>query len=103
MKRVAITDAQPGDIVARPVSTTSGVVLVRPGTQLSAELVARLEGLGIDAIYLEGASPDAPPLDDLLAALDRRFAAHEGNQLMMELKAVVAARLSGGASERRDG
>lgn len=103
MRRVAIGEVQPGDIVARPVATTSGVVLVRPGTPLSVELVSRLEGLGIDAIYLEGPSPDAPPLDDLLAALDRRFAGHESSPLMMELKAVVAARLSLGASERRDG
>ncbi len=103
MKRVAIGEVQAGDVVARPVVTTSGVVLVRPGTQLSAELLARLEDLHIDAIYLEGQSADAPPVDELLAALDRRFAAHEGNGLMMELKAVVAARLNQGASERRDG
>ena len=103
MKKVSIDEAEAGEIVARPVVTTGGVVLVRPGTQVSAELLARLDALGIDTICLEGPSPDAKPLDELMQALERRFAGHEQNPLMMELKAVVAARLAQGAGERRDG
>jgi hypothetical protein len=99
MKRVSIPDAQAGEIVARPVVTSNGVVLVQPGTPLSAELLARLDDLGIDTICLEGPSPDAKPLDEILQALEQRFAGHEQNTLMMELKALVAARLTRGASE----
>lgn len=103
MKKLSILEAKAGDVVARPVSTASGVVLVRPGTALTGELLGRLESLGIDTVCVEGPSADARPLDEILQALEERFAGHEQNALMMELKAVVAARLTRGAAEDRVG
>lgn len=103
MKRISILEAKAGDVVARPVATASGVVLVRPGTVLTGELLARLEDLNIDALCVEGPSPDARPLDEMLQAIERRFAGHEQNALMMDLKAVVVARLMRGAGEDRAG
>jgi hypothetical protein len=103
MKRVALSEAKPGDVVARPVMTASGVVLVQPGTTLTPELLVRLDTLHVDALCLQGASADAAPLDKQLEALDRRFAGHEQDPVMMELKAVVANRLSQGASDERAG
>ncbi len=99
MKRLSILEAKAGNVVARPVVAGSGVVLVRPGTPLTGELLGRLQSLGIDTLCVEGASPDAKPLDEILQALEQRFAGHEQNALMMELKAVVAARLTRGAAE----
>lgn len=103
MKRLPLSEVHPGDIVARPVVMANGVVLVQSGTTLSGELLARLERLGVDAVAVEGTSADGPPLEEQLQALERRFAGHEQNTLMMQLKTVVADRLLRGADERRDG
>lgn len=93
MRRLPLTEIAAGSVVARPVLTGSGVVLVRPGTELTAELIARLDALHVDSVWLEGASPDAKPVEQLLLELDERFTGHEQDALMMDLKAVVAARL----------
>jgi hypothetical protein len=93
MKKLPLGKVSPGEVVARPVSTSNGVVLVQPGTALTPEMVRRLEGLGIESIWLEGAAADARTPEELLAELDDRFAGHEGSELMMALKALVRTRL----------
>lgn len=104
MRKLPLTEVAAGSIVARPVVAGSGVILVRPGTELTPELLARLDALHVDAIWLEGSSPDAKPVEQLLAELDTRFMGHEEDDLMTELKAVVAARLRRQeAGDRRDG
>lgn len=99
MKKLLLGEVPPGSIVARPVVAGNGVVLVQPGTALTAEVLARLDGLHVEAVWLVGASPDARPLDEMLAELDARFAGHERNDLMQQLKAVVAGRLRQEAGE----
>ncbi len=103
MRKLPLGEIEAGSVVARPVVTGTGVVLVRPGSPLTPELLARLDALHIDAVWLEGSSPDAKPLEVLLGELEARFAGHEGDDLMSDLKAVVAARLRQEAGERHDG
>jgi hypothetical protein len=102
MKKLSITEAEAGNVVARPVATSSGMVMVQPGAVLTAEIIARLANLGIDIVWVEGTTADAKPLEAQLAELDRRFAGHEDDPLMMELKAVVASCISQGGAETRD-
>jgi superfamily II DNA helicase RecQ len=102
MKKLSLTDVEAGQVVARPVATNSGMVMVQPGTALTADMIARLANLGIDMVWLEGTADDARPVEAVLADLDRRFIGHEDDRLMMELKAVVAACISQGAVDDRD-
>jgi hypothetical protein len=102
MKKVPIAQVEPGGVVARPVSTGSGMLMVQAGAVLTGEIIGRLVNLGIDNVWLEGAAEDAVPLDLQLAALDRRFVGHEDNALMLELKAVVARRIQQGTAVDRD-
>jgi hypothetical protein len=96
MKKLALSEVAPGAVVARPVITSGGVILVQPGTVLTAEVLARLEDLRIETVCVEGASADAKPVEALLLEMDRRFAGHEDDRLMMALKAVVAGRVAPG-------
>jgi hypothetical protein len=98
MKRVSLGDINPGEVVARPVVTSGGVILVQPGTVLTADILARLGSLNVETVCLEGPSPDAKPVEEVLQDLDRRFAGHEEDELMMGLKAAVTARLAQGAN-----
>ncbi len=103
MKKLAITAVEPGQVVARPVSTPGGMVLMQPGAMLTSDLIARLLNLGVDQVWLEGVGPDAKPVDTLLAELQERFTGHEQDPLMMELQQVVASRIRQTCMDERDG
>lgn len=103
MRRVTIDEAQPDQVVSRPVTSAAGVVFVQPGTVLTTELIGRLRNLAVDALWVEGQDPNARPARELLEELDRRFAGHEQDRLMMELKAIVAAGFERTGVDGQDG
>jgi hypothetical protein len=91
MPKISIEKAEPGQTLSRPAVTRTGMVMMQPGTQLTAAIIDRLKNLGIDSVIVEGASriPDKP-LDVMLRELDERFQGNEHDSWMMELKAIVA-------------
>lgn len=97
MRSVRLAEAVPGQVIARPVATPTGTVLVQTGERLTGELVEGLRQKGVDTVVVEGDDPAAPALsaDEQLAALDARFAGHEHHPLMMELKQVIADQIAG--------
>ncbi len=99
MRKIPIAEAEAGQVVSKPIVTSAGVVLVQPGTALTPELVQRLNGLSVDALWVEGHDPNAKPVEQALIELEQRFVGHEGNRLMMDLKEIVAARLRQAAGE----
>ena len=102
MKKTPIDSARAGDIVARPVVSAGGVTLVAPGAVLKAETISRLRDLGIDRVWVEGVSDTAKTPEEQAAELDRRFAGHEHDSVMMELKAIVAGLMRGDAVDNHD-
>jgi hypothetical protein len=102
MKKIQLREVEPGEVVARPVATSGGIVMVQPGAVLTQDIIARLENLGVDSVWLEGAAANAKSLDVVLAELDQRFAGHDADALMMELKDVVASCIRQGAMDARD-
>lgn len=102
MKKVPITEVEPGQVVARPVAASSGMVMVQPGAVLTAEIIGRLLNLGVDTIWLEGAASDAKSIEVVLQELEQRFVGHEHDELMMEIKAAVASCIRQEATDGRD-
>jgi hypothetical protein len=100
MKKLSITEVEAGQVVARPVATSGGQVMIQPGAELTSEIISRLSNLGVDTIWVEGVAEDAKPVEALLADLDRRFKGHEDDSLMLALKAVVADCILQGADPR---
>ena len=94
MRKLSIGDIAPGGIAARPVTASAGVVLVQPGTKLTAEILSRLKALGIEEVWLEGPAAVGRPTAEILAEVEQRFSGHEDDELMMQLKAVVVARVN---------
>jgi len=99
MPRVLLSQAKPGQRVVRPITNASGVVMVQPGTELTAHLIERLQSWGIDSVSVaaEGAAREIS-VERALADLDARFAGHEQDTWMMQLKAIVALQIQKGAS-----
>jgi hypothetical protein len=95
MPKIPTSEARPGQKLTRPAVTRTGLVMVQPGTELTSAIIDRLQNLGIDTVFVEGeAGSDARSLEVALQELDARFVGHEDDAWMMELKAIVARRLS---------
>ena len=103
MKRIRAGEAQVGDIVAEPIVNEQGRTLLPRGARLSAAVLSRLEGWGVGELCIEGddagAMPEPAPADggasDLLAALEHRFEAWAGDEVMDRIRAVARRHLSG--------
>lgn len=96
MLRVPISDVRSGQKLARPITSGAGVVMVQPGTELTPALIDRLRTLGVDSVVIAGdpgLPPEGPSLEERRRVLDARFAGHEQDPWMMQLKDIVARQL----------
>lgn len=52
MRRIKVEALKDGDILAKDLFSSSGVVLMSEGTRIKKEYIARLEELGIEQVYI---------------------------------------------------
>jgi len=96
--KIPLEDAVAGQRVARPVATPTGTVLLQAGEVLTSAVIAGLRRKGIDSLMIDGeVTGGVPSAADRLAELDVRFAGHDGNPLMMELKELMVRQIAQGA------
>jgi hypothetical protein len=95
MRKVTVEEATVGDIVAAPIINEQGRVLLPVGAKLSAAVLSRLKGWGVNELTIEGEDPDNPAKskEDILTELDQRFADWEGDALMMQIKEIAHGHL----------
>jgi hypothetical protein len=85
MPQIHIDRVQSGQLLDRPVSNASGIVLVRAGTALTPPLIERLRDLGFTELPVRDAGASGPS-PEFVAAVELRFQGHEQNVLMMQIK-----------------
>jgi hypothetical protein len=80
MQKIPLILAKPDMLLARdvyrPHEGLSAMPICGSGTKLTDDLLARLEALGVQTIYVEGHpvwEEGGSSLDDLLADLEKRF------------------------------
>ena len=63
MKRIAVRDAKPGMLLARPITDKQGRTIVAEGTRLSQLYISRLEKWSVEELFVaeEGAREPAAP------------------------------------------
>jgi len=87
MIKVTPDKLQPGMRLAKPVMNKVGMALLGEGTELTETWIARIQDMELEgAIYVEGRQEMEVPLDEMLAALERRFQSAEGNTRMDLIK-----------------
>ncbi|NLN26770.1 MAG: hypothetical protein GX161_00990 [Firmicutes bacterium] len=74
MRRLPVSEARPGEVLARPVVNTRGVVVVQAGVALTEHLIERLGRMGVWYVFLEapgfeGIEPEEPLTPAVLAPL----------------------------------
>lgn len=88
MKLVSISEVTAGSVLAADLKSTSGSLILKHSTVLSAGMIARLKKMGIVTVLVEVA--DAQELlaerKALLAAIEQRFSGTEGNLYLQELR-----------------
>ena len=90
MPRIPLSKAVPGQKLARPVTNASGMVMMQPGAELTAAAIERLSNIGIESIVIVDDSPDASRSpEEVHRVFEARFARHEDDPWMMDLKAIV--------------
>ncbi|NGQ93758.1 HD-GYP domain-containing protein [Brevibacillus sp. SYP-B805] len=57
MKKVSVWELTSGDIVAKPIHSANGNVLLREGKQLTDELIQRLRNRNIKTVYIHDKTP----------------------------------------------
>ena len=77
----------PGMRLAKPIMNKAGMALLGEGTELTETWIMRIQDMELEgAIYVEGKQEMEVPLDEMLAALEKRFRAAEGNRRMEIIK-----------------
>lgn len=77
MKRVTLAEAKPGMILAKPVTSLAGQLIVPSGKLLDVSLIASLHDLGLTSVHVENRpGEEGDPVKsvaELEQALDHRF------------------------------
>jgi hypothetical protein len=89
MPRIPLSQAVPGQKLARPVTNASGMVMMQAGTELTATILDRLVSIGVEFVAVVDDAATRPVRDEVQRVLDERFTGHEQDPWMMELKAIV--------------
>lgn len=77
----------PGMRLAKPIMNKAGVALLSEGTELTEKWIGRIQDMELgEAIYVEGKMEMEVPLEDMIAALEKRFHTSYGNPRMEMIK-----------------
>ena len=94
MRRVQVEDAVPGEVLAEPLSNSRGQVLLPKGARLSAAVLSRCRGWGVEVVVVEGEDQEAAERQQLLADLEFRFAEVQDDELMEQIKRIARGHLA---------
>ena len=89
MPRLTPDNLQPGMILSKPVTNANGVVMLAEGTELTASLIDKIDGMDIEAVFVKGAAQSGPSLEEMMAELDKRFRKVEKAPYMDIIKSAV--------------
>ena len=97
MRRVPIEQATAGLTLAKPVTNTSGLVVLGDGAVLDDALIARLDRMGVCAVYVEGdPAGDGAAVKtqaELERDIDDRFRKVAGDPIQSRIREAVRRRV----------
>ena len=95
IKRIPLTDAREGMVLARGIANDTGMTLCAEGTSLSEALIQRFEQMAITDIYIKNEEPlSQDEYSALKQEIEHRFALSQNpSSLLGKLKTVLLKRL----------
>ncbi len=92
MKRVPLDEAEPGMVLAKPVTNQTGVTVLPAGTELDQDLLKRLDRMRLTAVYVEGAAGAKSPAESE-QDLNQRFRLVAGDPTQVMIREAVRRHL----------
>ena len=94
--KVSVKDLIPGMKLERPLMNEIGLVMIGGDTELTEDLIQKIRKMHILAAYVHGASrTQAPPREEALAQLERRFRKVEAAAHMDVIKKLLREHMEG--------
>lgn len=95
MPKVPVDKLEPGMVLAKPILSKNGMVMLGEGTSLTEKWVERIQDMEITSVFIDGPAVQTMPEEEALANLDARFALVEGKPVMNLLKKIVREHIEG--------
>jgi hypothetical protein len=95
MPKIPVAKLEPGMILAKPIMTPNGMVMLGEGTVLTEKWVERIQDMGIPSVLIDGPPVQTISREDALANLDTRFALVESKPFMNSIKKIVKEHIEG--------
>ena len=102
MRRLYLSETQPGDVVAEPVVNNRGMVILPKGAELTAPVIGRLKKMNVSEVAVEGEDPNASPpktFEEQLTELEDRFEGLEEHRVMNEIQKIAREHLEAGEAD----
>jgi hypothetical protein len=95
MPKIPVAKLEPGMILAKPIMSKNGMVLLGEGTELSEKWVERIQEMEIASVFIDGPPVQTVSKEDALENLEKRFALVEDKPLMNLIKKLVKEHIEG--------
>jgi len=95
MPKTPVARLEPGMILAKPIMTPNGMVMLGEGTVLTEKWIERIQDMQIPSIFIDGPPVQTVPKEEALADLDARFALVEAKPYMNSIKKIVKEHIEG--------
>ena len=90
MQKIPLTLAKPGMKLAKPITKANGLPIIAAGVELTDSLIVRLDGMGIDKVFVVGdavAASQNP--SERVTRLDPLFRRLEGDPFQAKVKSYL--------------
>jgi len=95
MPKIPVAKLEPGMILAKPIMTPNGMVMLGEGTELTEKWVERIQDMDIASVFIDGPPVQTISKEQALAELEARFALVEGKPYMNSIKKLVREHIEG--------
>jgi hypothetical protein len=96
MIKIQAENLLPGMQLAKPIMNKAGIVLLSKGTELTESWIRRIQDMELgELVWVEGKEEMAVPLEEMIAALEKRFHTSQGNPRMDMIKRATERHIRG--------
>lgn len=95
MPKIPAAKLEPGMILAKPIMTPNGMVMLGEGTELSEKWIERIQDMEIASVFIDGPPIQTISREEALANLEDRFALVAGKPYMNSIKKLVKEHIEG--------
>lgn len=95
MPKIPVAKLEPGMMLAKPIVTKTGMVMLGEGTSLTEKWIERIQDMEIASVFIDGPPIQTVSKEEALDSLETRFALVDGKPFMNFIKKLVKEHIEG--------